>query len=145
MPDNEKEAIAIWKKGLAFEGTAASGFKVPMDSLQGGTGFSPMELLLVSLAGCTGMDVIDLLRKKRQDVSGLEVRVTGQRADEHPRKYTSIHIHFVVTGREVNPEAVRRSIELSETKYCSVSASLSGAAQITTDFEIRAVAPVAGA
>ncbi len=145
MPDNEKEAIAIWKRGLAFEGTAASGFKVPMDSLQGGAGFSPMELLLVSLAGCTGMDVADLLRKKRQDVSGLEVRVTGQRADEHPRKFTSIHIHFVVTGHDVIPEAVRRSIELSETKYCSVSATLSGVAQITTDFEIRAAAPVASA
>ncbi len=145
MPDNDKEAIAIWKEGLVFEGTAALGFKVTMDSLQGGTGFSPMELLLVSLAGCTGMDVIDLLRKKRQDVSGLEVRVTGTRAAEHPRKYTSIHIHFVVTGREVNPEAVRRSIELSETKYCSVSATLSGVAQITTDFEIRVAAAVAGA
>jgi len=145
MPDNDEEAIAVWKEGLAFEGTAASGFKVAMDSRQGGTGFSPMELLLVSVAGCTGMDVIDLLRKKRQDVGGLEVRVTGTRADEHPRKYTSIRIHFVVTGREVSPEAVRRSIELSETKYCPVVATLSGVAQISTDFEIRAPAPVAGA
>jgi putative redox protein len=143
MADSEKRAIAVWKEGLTFEGTAASGFKVNMDSLQGGTGFSPMELLLVSLAGCTGMDVIDILRKKRQEVSGLEVQATGTRADDHPRKYTSIHIHFVVTGRQVDPEAVRRSIELSETKYCAVAATLSGAAQITTDFEIWAVAEAA--
>ena len=143
MADSEKRAIAVWKEGLTFEGTAASGFKVNMDSLQGGTGFSPMELLLVSLAGCTGMDVIDILRKKRQEVSGLEVQATGTRADDHPRKYTSIRIHFVVTGRQVDPEAVRRSIELSETKYCAVAATLSGAAQITTDFEIRAVAEAA--
>jgi putative redox protein len=143
MADNEKEAIAVWKEGLAFEGSAASGFKVNMDSKQGGTGFSPMELLLVSLAGCTGMDVIDILRKKRQEVSGFEVRVAGTRADDHPRKYTSIRIHFVVTGHQIDPEAVRRSIELSETKYCSVAATLSGATQITTDFEIRAAAEVA--
>jgi putative redox protein len=136
----DKEATAVWKQGLAFEATGPSGFTVTMDSLEGGTGFSPMELLLVSLAGCTGMDVIDILRKKRQAVTGLEVRVTGARADEHPRKYTSIRIHYVVTGRQVDPDAVRRSIELSETKYCSVSATVSGTAQITTEFEIREAA-----
>jgi putative redox protein len=140
MADNEKEAIAIWKSGLAFEGTAGSGFKVKMDSLEGGTGFSPMELVLVGLAGCTGMDVVDILRKKRQTVTGLEIQVTGRRAQEHPRKYTAIQLHYVVTGRQVDPEAVRRSIELSETKYCSVSATLNGSAQITTEFEIREAA-----
>jgi putative redox protein len=140
MADNEKEAIAVWKQGLAFEGTAASGFKVKMDSLEGGTGFSPMELVLVGLAGCTGMDVIDILRKKRQAVTGLEIRVTGLRAQEHPRKYTSIQIHYVVTGRQVDSEAVRRSVELSETKYCSVAATLSGSVPITTEFEVRETA-----
>jgi len=84
--------------------------------------------------------VIDVLRKKRQAVTGLEVQVSGTRAAEHPRKYTAIHIHYVVTGQQVDPEAVRRSIELSETKYCSVSATVSGTAAITTDFEIRAAA-----
>ena len=138
MAGNEKEAVAVWKDGLAFEGSAASGFKVNMDSRQGGTGFSPMELLLVSVAGCTGMDVIDILRKKRQAVTGFEVQVTGTRAEDYPRKFTAIRIHFVVTGRQVDPEAVRRSIELSETKYCSVAATVSGTAKITTDFEIRA-------
>ena len=140
MADNTKEARAVWKDGLAFEGIGASGFKVNLDSLEGGTGFSPMELLLVSLAGCTGMDVSDILRKKRQDVTGLEVRVTGTRAAEHPRKFTSIRINYVVTGRQVDPEAVRRSIELSETKYCAVAATLRGAAEITTEFEIREAA-----
>jgi putative redox protein len=136
----DKEALAVWKEGLAFEATANSGFKVTLDSQDGGTGFSPMELLLVSLAGCTGMDVIDILRKKRQAVTGLEVRVLGTRAETHPRKYTSICIQYVVTGHQVDPEAVRRSIELSETKYCSVSATVSGTAQISTEFEIREAA-----
>jgi len=144
MADSEKQAVAIWKDGLAFEGSVAAGFKVALDSGPSATGFSPMELLLVSLAGCTGMDVIDVLRKKRQDVSGLEVQVSGARASDHPRKYTALRIHFIVTGRAVEPEAVRRSIELSETKYCSVAASLDPAIRVTTDFEIRA-AQVVGA
>jgi putative redox protein len=136
MAEGDKEAVAVWKGGLAFEGAASSGLTVPMNS--SAEGFSPMELVLVGLAGCTGMDVIDILRKKRQDVTGLEVRVAGSRAEDYPRKFTSIRIHFVVTGRQVDPEAVRRSIELSETKYCSVAATVSGTAKITTDFEIRA-------
>jgi putative redox protein len=136
----DKQAMAVWKDGLAFEATAGSGFKVTMDTAEGRTGFSPMELLLVSVAGCTGMDVIDILRKKRQAVTGLEIRVTGTRAEEHPRKYTAIRIRYVVTGRQVDPEAVRRSIELSETKYCSVTATVSGTAKVTTEFEIREAA-----
>ena len=136
----DKEATAVWQEGLAFEATGATGATVVMDSLESGKGFSPMELLLVSLAGCTGMDVIDILRKKRQAVTGLEVRVTGTRAEEHPRKYTAIRINYSVTGRQVDPEAVRRAIELSETKYCAVSATVSGTAEIKTAFEVREAA-----
>ncbi len=137
MAQDEKEAIATWKGGLAFEAAAGSGFSVRMDNPEGGSGFSPMELVLVGLAGCTGMDVMDILRKKRQAVTGLQVRTQGVRAAEHPRKYTAIRVTFVVTGHNVDPEAVRRSVELSETKYCSVAASLRGAVEITTEFEIR--------
>ncbi len=140
MTDNVKEATAVWKQGAAFEATAGSGFALQMDNPEGGTGFSPMELVLAGLAGCTGMDVIDILRKKRQDVTALQVGVKGTRAEEHPRKYTAIRVQYVVTGRQVDREAVRRSIELSETKYCSVAASLSGAIQITSEFEIHEAA-----
>ncbi len=140
MPDNIKTATVVWKEGLAFEGTADGGLKVNLDSPAGAAGASPMGLLLVSLAGCTGMDVIDILRKKRQDVTGLEIQVSGTRAETHPRKYTAIRVHYVVTGHNVDPEAVRRSIELSETKYCSVLGTVSPAVPITTDFEIREAA-----
>ena len=141
MAEQVKEASAVWQDGLAFEATAGSGFTVRMDSPAGGSGFSPMELVLVGLAGCTGMDVIDVLRKKRQAVTGLSIQVQGQRAEAHPRQYTAIRIVYVVTGHQVEAEAVRRAIELSETKYCSVSATLRGTAQITSAFEVREAGP----
>lgn len=144
MAESTEGATAVWKEGLVFEADTEAGFTVRMDSEASGTGFSPMALVLAGLAGCTGMDVIDILRKKRQAVTGLEVRVKGARAGEHPRKYTDIHIMYVVTGHEVEAEAVRRSIELSETKYCAVAATLRGGAQITTEFEIHEIAPAAG-
>ena len=103
MSDNIKTATVVWKEGLAFAGTADGGMTVTLDSPANATGSSPMGLLLVSLAGCTGMDVIDILRKKRQSVTGLEIQVSGARAAEHPRKYTAIHIHYVVTGQQVDP------------------------------------------
>lgn len=142
MPTS-KEALAVWKSGTEFEATATvSGFSVRTDG-GGKKAISPMELLLVSLAGCTGADVISILEKKRQNVTAFEVRVHGDRADEYPRKYTNIEVIYVVTGREIDPGAVRRAIELSETKYCSVSATLGGAPKITTRFEIREAEPIA--
>src|SRR3990172_5461993 len=100
-----KDAKVVWKEGLAFEGIGGSGLKVSLDTLAeegGGSGFSPMELVLVSLAGCTAMDVISILTKKRQEVTGFEVRVTGQRASEAPKVYTEIEVEYVVEGRGVD-------------------------------------------
>jgi putative redox protein len=96
----------------------------------------PLELLLVGLAGCTAMDVVSILQKKRQPFTDLQAKVTAERAEEHPRVYTQIHIEFVVTGKGVKPEAVERSIELSETKYCSAMAMLRQAVEITTSYRI---------
>jgi putative redox protein len=135
-----KEARAVWKNGLAFDGIGASGFKVQLDTPQaegGPTGFSPMELLLVSLASCTAMDVISILKKKRQDVTGFEVRANGLRAEEHPKVYTDITLEYVVRGHGVDPQAVERAIELSETKYCSVSGMLNKAATIKTTYRVE--------
>ncbi|MER3469242.1 MAG: osmotically inducible protein OsmC [Thermoflexus sp.] len=91
----------------------------------GGTdqGPRPMELVLVALAGCTAMDVLSILRKKRQPLEGFAMEVRGERAAEHPRVYTEIDVLYVVKG-SVDPQAVVRAIELSATKYCSVSAML---------------------
>ena len=100
------------------------------------TGPRPMELLLVGLCGCTGMDVISIMQKKRQPFTGLQVKATAERADEHPKMYTQIHLEFVVTGKDVDPAAVERSIELSQTTYCPASAMLGEAAEITTSYQI---------
>jgi putative redox protein len=136
MPGHEREVTAVWKGGLAFEAVVPSGLSVRMDN-EPGVGFSPTELVLVGLAGCTGMDVAEILRKKRQEVTGIEVTVRGTRAPDHPRRFTAIHVVYAVTGRQVDAEAVRRSIELSQTKYCSVAATLREPAPITTEFQIH--------
>jgi len=135
-----KDAKVVWKNGLAFEGIGGSGLTVSLDTLAeegGGTGFSPIELVLVGLAGCTAMDVISILKKKHQDVTGFEVRAHGLRADDHPKIYTDITLEYVVRGHGVDPKAIERAIELSETKYCSVAGMLKKAANITTTFRVE--------
>jgi putative redox protein len=144
MSKKVNHASATWKAdGLKFEGAAGSGFTLDMDGAPGsggeGAGFRPMEMLLVGLAGCTGMDVISILRKKRQDVTGFAVNVKGTRADDHPRAYTNIEIDYVVTGHGIDPKAVERAVELSETKYCGASATLGGIANITSTYEVKEV------
>lgn len=101
------------------------------------SGPSSMQLLLMGLCGCTGMDVISILKKKRQPFTGLQVRATAERAEEHPKVYTTIHLEFVVTGKDVDPQAVERSIELSQTTYCSASAMLGQVTDITTSFRVE--------
>jgi putative redox protein len=93
-------------------------------------------MLLVSVAGCTAADVISILQKKRQDVTDYRVEITGTRADEHPRKFTAFHVHHIVHGRNVSDKAVADAVELSDTKYCSVAATVRPTATITTSFEI---------
>ena len=97
---------------------------------------SPMELLLIALGGCTGADVISILEKKRQRVSAYEIEVRGVRRDEHPRIYTAIEVIHRLRGERLDERAVARAIELSETKYCSVSAMLASSAKITARYEI---------
>lgn len=99
----------------------------PPDGDDGGA--RPMEMVLAALAGCTAMDVASILRKKRQTPAGYEIAVRGERSETHPRVYTRIVIEHRVSG-EVRPEAVRRSVELSATKYCPVSAMLARGVRI---------------
>src|SRR5512142_2224925 len=127
-------AKVIWKGRMSFDGSASRGFTVPLgtSAASGGDddGFSPMELLLVGLAGCTAMDVVSILEKKRQEVTNLEVRVQGERAEDHPRVFTNIVLEYVVTGHQVERVAVERAVELSATKYCSAAAMLGAVAKI---------------
>lgn len=128
-------AKATWNNDMTFIGSTDDRFNVRMDAGEsvGGndSGFRPTDLLAIGLAGCTGMDVISILRKKRQDVTGFEVIVRVQKAEEHPKIFTHIEIEYIVTGNQVDPEAVERAVELSETRYCPSIAMLSKAAEIT--------------
>lgn len=121
----------------AFVGESPSGHAIVTSfSHDKVTAPTPMELVLVALGGCTGADVVAILEKKRQRVTAYEIEVRGQRRAEHPRIYTDIEVVHRLRGRGIDPKAVAQAIELSETKYCSVSGMLSAAAKITTRFEI---------
>lgn len=134
------KASVTWQDGTSFTGTADSGFTLETGTNAAGNkiGSSPMELLLISLAGCTAMDVISILQKKRQAVTDFQVQVEGDRAEDHPKLYTNIRVHYVVRGRDISPEAVERAIALSTDKYCSVSAMLNKAAVMEHSYEIIA-------
>lgn len=97
---------------------------------------SPMELLLVALGGCTGADVVGILEKKRQRVTGYEIEVRAERRAEHPRVYTRIEVVHLLRGHDIDPKAVQHAVELSETKYCSVSAMLGASTQLTMRYQI---------
>jgi putative redox protein len=131
-------ARLVWN--MQFDATAGSGHSVSLDASveDGGAnlGFRPMELLLVGLAGCAAMDVIAILRKKRQAVSHYEVRVHGMRAETHPMVFTEIAVEHRLTGQDIDPEAVRRAIELSESRYCGAGAMLGKSARLTHSFVI---------
>jgi len=98
---------------------------------------SPMELLLIALGSCTGVDVISILRKQRQDVTDYRIEVRGERREEFPRSYTRLEVKHILRGRQLAEQAVARAVELSDQKYCSVAATLRGAAEIVTSFEIE--------
>jgi putative redox protein len=97
---------------------------------------TPMELLLIALGSCTAVDVISILKKKRQQVTDYRVEVSGARREEHPHSYTRLDVKHIVRGHAVSEQAVARAIELSDTKYCSVAATLRGSAEIVTSYEI---------
>lgn len=111
--------------GLRFSARSGSGHTVVVDNVAGNAGPRPMELVLLAQAGCTGMDVISILQKKRQPVSDYEVQVSAEQRAEHPQVYTRLDVVHEVRGSGLDEEAVRRAIELSATKYCSVAAMLS--------------------
>lgn len=134
------EAKVMLMKDMQFSGTSTSGHMLTMDANDnfGGhnAGFRPMELLLVGFGGCSGMDVISILRKKKQQVTGFEIKVKGERSDVDPKVYKEVHIEYVVTGKEVKKEAVERAISLSLEKYCSVGATLAKAGTISHSYKI---------
>lgn len=139
-----KRAFLKQVRGLTFMGKADSNHWVAMDGPEdlGGSnaGPRPKELILLALAGCTSSDVVAILQKKRVPLDSYEVHVTAEQAEEHPQVFTSIHLEFVFRGTDIRPADVERAIELSETKYCSVSAMLRGSVAISHSYRIEEAA-----
>jgi putative redox protein len=120
-----------------FVATTGSEHHMLLDDAAGGTGPKPIELVAVGLAGCTAFDVITVLRQKyRQKVTGYEVRVEADQAERPPQVFTSVRIHHVVTGYEIDAAAIEEAIRLSEEKYCSVGAMVKQTASLHTTYEI---------
>jgi len=122
--------------GLRFRAHTGKGFELVLDSGEGRIATDPMETLLATLGTCTAMDVISILRKKRQTVTGYQVFLTGERRTEHPRAYTKIETVHRVTGKGVSLAALEESVQLSETKYCSVHASMDPRIELVTRCEV---------
>ena len=137
MANNTYKANVYYAGDEFFIGTPPSGHAQVMDTKgDRHAAMMPMEMLLVSVAGCTAADVISILKKKRQDITDYNVQITGTRVEEHPRKFISFHVHHIVHGRGVSAKAVSDAVKLSDTKYCSVAATVRPTAEITTSYEI---------
>lgn len=136
MGENAKATVKWAGDGL-FVATSPGGHAQVLESNHArNAAATPVELLLMALGGCTGVDVVGILEKKRMKVTSYEAVVGGERSADNPKKFLTMHVHHIVRGEGITPEAVARSIELSETKYCSVAATLEPGVKITSSFEI---------
>jgi len=129
-----------WVDGMLMVGKSHSGHSITMDGPPeiGGDnlGVRPMEMLLLGVAGCTMIDVVTTLKKMRQKLTHCETKVNAERADDHPKVFTDIHIQFLVKGNDLDSKKVEKAITLSAEKYCSASIMLGKTASISHDFEI---------
>jgi putative redox protein len=137
----EKKAIVKQVQGITFAAKADSNHWVTMDGPEdfGGSnaGTRPKEFLLIALGGCTGSDVAAILKKRKAPITGFEMNITGNESEEHPKVFTDIHVEYVFYGDGIDPTDVERAIEMSTTKYCSVSAMLKASVRITHSYRIE--------
>ena len=139
------KARVKWVENVCFMGESETGHAVVLDGAPetGGRnlGMRPMEMLLIGMGACTSFDVVTILKKARQPITDCVAEIDAVRADEIPKVFTKIHVHFVVTGKELNPSQVERAVKLSAEKYCSASIMLGKSAEVTHDFEIKEFVP----
>ncbi len=135
------KARVKWVQDVMFLGESGSGHSVVMDGAPdaGGrnVGFRPMEMMLMGLAGCSAFDVVLILKRSREDITDCVVDVDGDRAETDPKVFTNVRMHYIVTGRNLDPKKVERAVKLSEEKYCSASAMFGKTATLTHTVEIR--------
>ena len=133
------QAKVSWHSDNTFVGTSGSGHSVVFDgNKENSTAPSPMEMVLMAAGACSSVDVVSILKKSRQQVLDCEVQLSAERADTVPKVFTSIHLHFVVTGISLSEKQVERAVQLSADKYCSVSIMLSGSVKVTHSFSVKA-------
>jgi len=129
--------------GMAFMAETGSGHVLTMDGAPDGGGRNlaprPMETVLAGTGGCSAYDMVAILRRGRHDVHGCTVKLQAERAPSDPKVFTRIHMHFVVSGHQLNADAVARAVALSHEKYCSATAMLAKTAQVTTSHEVMSV------
>jgi len=130
------EVQVTWVQNEQFIGTDSTNHSIVLSTAQDGTGSKPSDLLLVALGACSGVDVVGILVKKRQNFTGLQIKVSGQQDTDPPWTFRKLHIEYIVRGKGISEKAVQQAVELSEDKYCSVAATLRGVAEITSSFQI---------
>ena len=134
------KARVKWLDNMSFVGESGSGHSVVMDGDpdSGGRNLAarPMEMVLIGMGGCTAFDVVMILKRGRQDIRDCIVELSAERAEEVPKVFTKIHVHYVVKGRGLSEKQVEKAVNLTAEKYCSVSIMLAKTAEITHDFEI---------
>lgn len=130
-----------WVEDVSFVGESETGHAVVLDGApeNGGRniGMRPMEMLLIGMGACTAFDVVTILKKSRQPIVDCVAEIGAERANEIPKVFTKIHVHFVITGDNLNETQVERAVKLSAEKYCSASIMLSKSVEITHDYEIK--------
>ena len=137
MASTDHKAIIQHAGNHFFIGITPSGHALTVDtSGDRASAATPMELLLIALGSCAAVDVIGILQKKREQVTDYRVEVRGERRDDHPRSYKRLEVRHIVTGKNISARSVAQAIELSESKYCSVAATLRPSAEIVSSYEI---------
>lgn len=134
------KAVVKWLDNMSFVGESESGHSVVMDGPpeSGGRnlGVRPMEMVLLGMGGCTAFDVVLILKRQRQDITDCQVELSSERAEDVPKVFTKIHVHYVVTGNGLDEKKVARAVDMTAEKYCSVSIMLAQSVEVTHDYEI---------
>jgi putative redox protein len=129
-------ATVRWAGGKTFVGTDSTKHSVVLSTPDEGVGMKPSELLLVALAACTAVDIVDILAKKRMPLESLQISASAEQDNDPPWTFRKVHLKYCLKGAGLTDKAVQQAIELSEEKYCSVSATIRGVTEVTWDYEI---------